>query len=214
MDQQGVLCVVRKVQNGPWQGAEGLTEPGFAPPGAPVAVVVYPLHQQLEVFVIDTRGVLHVLYKVGNEDWQGPEGLTAQGFAAVGAHLAAVYYPTYDQVEVFTVDPHGVLQVIWKQNNAHWQGPFGLTEPCLAPAGAPITAPYYPPNDQLEVFVVGHNCAVQGIWKEHNSHWKPLVDDTVLPINLTMQGLAPAGAALAAVYYPQENQQLLCLFCR
>jgi hypothetical protein len=206
VDQQGVLCVVRKVQNGPWQGTEGLTEPGFAPAGAPVAAVVYPSHQQFEVFVVDTHGALQVLWKVGNnENWQGPKDLTKPGFAAERAQLAAVYYPTYDQLEVFTVDPRGVLHVIWKQNNGSWQGPKDLTKPGFAPSGAPITVAYYPPNDQLEVFVVGHYGAVQGIWKEHNSDWNK-------PFNLTVQGLAPAGAAVAAVYYPQSNQQLYVFF--
>lgn len=144
VDQQGVLCVVRKLQNGPWQGPEDLTEPGFAPPGTPVAAVVYPSHQQFEVFVVDTHGALHVLWKVGNENWQGPVGLTTQGFAAVRAHLAAVYYRTYDQLEVFTVDPHGVLHVIWKQNNECWQDPVGLTAPCLAPACTPAVTPSFP----------------------------------------------------------------------
>jgi hypothetical protein len=104
VNQQGMLCVVWKEQNGPWLGPKDLTEPGFAPPGAPVAAVVYPSHQQFEVFVVDTHGALHVLWKVGNGDWQGPVCRTAQGFAAAGAHLAAVYYPTYDQLEAFTVE--------------------------------------------------------------------------------------------------------------
>jgi hypothetical protein len=38
--------------------------------------------------------------------------------------------------------------------------------------------------------LAGANGAVQGIRKEHNSDWK-------LPFNLTVQGLAPAGAAVA-----------------
>ncbi|MGH7513764.1 MAG: hypothetical protein ACREOQ_12660 [Gemmatimonadales bacterium] len=201
IDQYGALQVVWKVQNGPWQGPVGLTAQGFAPPEAPVAAAFYDAHGQLEVFTIDAFGALNVVWKVQNENWQGPVGLTDRGLLVPGGGVAAASYAPYDQLEVFTVDKDGVLRVVWKRANEPWAwNGAGLTAPEFAP-GARLSAVYYPPEEQLEVFTIDRGGAVRGISKAHNEPWR---------VPVTLPGAAPAGAPLAAVYYPPHEQLVVC----
>src|SRR5262249_1544499 len=158
-----------------------LTVPGFAAPGAPLAAVYQPINEQLEVFIVGANGALDVVWKEHNGVWKAPFSLTGAGFATQGAHVAAAYYPSFRQLEVFVVDKNGVFNVVWKQNNGAWRSPVGLTPPGFAPQGAPLTAVYQPLNEQLEVFIVDRRAAVSVIWKANNGPWNA-------PVGLTAAG--------------------------
>jgi len=123
------------------------------PPAAPVAAVYQPLNEQVEVFVVDANGALNVVWKDNNGSWKAPFPLTSANFTIPGASIAAIYYPTYQQLEVFVVDKNGVLNVVWKDHNGPWHAPVGLTDPGFAPPGAPLAAVYQPLNR-------GHRTAV------------------------------------------------------
>jgi hypothetical protein len=200
VDGRGALNVVWKVQNGPWQGPVGLTAAGLAPPGAPVALVAYPLQNQFEALQVDNRGAVNVVWKVGNAAWQGPVGLTPAGFAPPAANIAAVYYEPYDQLEAFVVDAHGVLCVVWKRDNGNWQV-AGLTRPNFAPPGAHVAVSPFPIDNQLFLCVVDGAGAVQCLCKSNNGLWS---QPFVLP------GRAPPGAALAALTDPSGDQLVVC----
>jgi hypothetical protein len=101
-----------------------------------------------------------------------PFPLTRANFTIPGASVAAIYYPTYQQLEVFVIDKNGVLNVVWKDHNGPWHAPVGLTGPVFAPPGAPLAAVYQPLNEQLEVFVVGASGALNVVWKDNNGIWK------------------------------------------
>src|SRR3954470_12098745 len=70
---------------------------------------------------------------------------------ALSPRIAAVYQPLGQQVEVFAIDAHGALKDVWKHHNGFWEAAFPLSGPGFAPPGAPLTAVWYPMNEQLEV---------------------------------------------------------------
>jgi hypothetical protein len=116
-----------------------------------------------------------------------------------GGSLATVYYPPNEQLEEFYVDYQGAINVVWKAQGGRWRPAVALTAPGFAPPGAPLAAVYQELNEQLEVFTVGVDGAVRGIYKAHNGPWQP-------PFTLTDAGLALPGAHLAASSYPLNNQ--------
>jgi hypothetical protein len=191
----GVLYDVWKDNNNPWKGPVGLTPPGFAPSGAHVAGAYYPTFKTLEVFLVDGRGVVNVVWKDNNGNWQGPVGLTPEGVAPPGAPLTVVYQPLNEQLEVFFAGTDGVLYDVWKDNNNPWKGPVGLT---TALAGCAISGVYYAPNQQLETYFIDASGAFNVLWKDHNSAWQG-------PVGVTDRRFV-AGAPIAAALYPKYDQ--------
>jgi hypothetical protein len=204
VDRNGVLNVVWKDHNGPWHAPVGLTDPGFAPPGAPLAGVYQPLNEQLEVFVVGASGALNVVWKDNNGIWKRPFALTGAAFATPGAYVAGAYYPSYKQLEVFLLDKNGVFNAVWKANNGSWHSPVGLSPLGFARQGAPLTAIYQPLNEQLEVLTVDSRGAINVIWKEHNGPWHA-------PVGLTGVDSINVGSALTGIHYP-PNEQLEVFF--
>ncbi|HYJ13615.1 MAG TPA: hypothetical protein VEW66_08490 [Thermomicrobiales bacterium] len=194
----GAVYVIWKAQNENWQPPVALTSIGFAQPGAPIAAVYYPVNEQLELFVGGTDGAVNVIWKAQNGAWNAPVALTGPGSIPPGGHLAAVYYPPNDQLEVFYSGVDGTITGLWKAQNGNWS-PFWLTSPGFAPAGAPIAAAWYPLNEQLEFFISDSNGAIAGFWKAQNGEWNA-------PFWLTGTGFAPPGAGLSLVYYPPNEQ--------
>jgi len=119
-----------------------------------------------------------------------------------GASLAVVYHPTNKAIDVFGVDNDGVLKDVRREKltfgTPFWQPPVPLTGPGFAEPGAPVTAVWQPLNDQLEVYVVGTNGAVVGVWNENNGPWKPA-------FNLTDAGFAPRFTEIAAAWAPSSE---------
>jgi hypothetical protein len=113
--------------------------------------------------------------------------------------LAAVFQPINEQVEVFGIDAHGTLKDVWKQHDGFWEPSFSLSAPGLAPPGAPLSAIWYPLNEQLEVFTIAANGALTVTYKAHNGRWAP-------PSYITPPNFAPPGAQVAAVFQPLNNQ--------
>jgi hypothetical protein len=199
VDANGALCLVWKAQNGAWNPPFKLTADGFAAPRAPVAAVYYPPNDQLEVFVVNVDGALNVVYKAQNGAWNPPFALTQGQFARQITPLVAVYYPPNDQLEVLLFDNKGIFSVVYKAQNGAWNPPVGLTAADEALVGTPVSAVYYPPNDQLEAFFVDSTGAFNVIWKAHNRLWNQ-------PVALTRAGYALQRSPLSAVYYPLNDQ--------
>ncbi|MBD2245213.1 hypothetical protein [Nostoc sp. FACHB-888] len=195
----GAVNVIWKEKNGPWNAPAPISSPKFAPPGANITAVYYPLNDQLEVFAVGNNGAVNVIWKENNGPWKVPGPISLPKFAPPGAGITAAYYPLNDQLEVFAVGNNGAVNVIWKENNGPWKVPGPISSPNFAPPGANITAAYYPLNDQLEVFAVGNNGAVNVIWKENNGPWK-------VPGPISSPNFAPPGANITAAYYPLNDQ--------
>jgi hypothetical protein len=176
-----------------YRGWLPLSRAQFAPSGAPLAVAHQPPNDQLDVFTAGNDGRVHVLWVLGNQPWLGPWPIVDAPLAPPGAALAAVQHPRNDQVDVFVVGSDGGLHVLWETDNRQWNQPVALTPPGFAPAGAALAAIKQPPNDQLDLFVVGNDGAIQVLWELDNGKWSE-------PIALTPPGFAPPGAALAAAH--------------
>jgi hypothetical protein len=199
VSNDGTVWDIWKMQNGPWQPAIALTEPNFAPAGAAISAVVQPRNDQIEVFVIDRNGALRDMWKEHNGPWQPAITLSRDGFAREGQALSAVYYPNDEHIEVFTVTRDGTVQVVWKAQNGRWQPPGALTDPNFAPTGAPLSAVYYPNGEALEVFVVGNDGILRGLWKTKGTDWRH-------DVTLTAPGFFSPRAPVAAVYQPRNDQ--------
>ncbi|MEJ0087177.1 MAG: hypothetical protein WDO72_15995 [Pseudomonadota bacterium] len=199
IDPQGRLKDVWKQHNGYWEAAFALSAPGLAPAGAPLAAIWQPLNEQLEVFTVAMNGALTVTYKAHNGRWAAPSYITPPNFAPPGAHVAAVFQPLNNQLEVFAIDASGTVKLTWKAQNGRWQGPVALSPPGIAPAGAPLAAVWQPLNEQLEVFWVDTTGALRGVWKQHNGRWAP-------PFNLSPAGFAYPHAKVAAIWQPLNEQ--------
>ena len=199
VDTRGVLQVVWKERNDPWKPPVALTSPGFAPSGASVAAVSYPVNNRLEAFAIGTNGAVRGIGKDHNKPWGSSIDLTGPGLGMPGASVAAVYYPPQEQLFVFFVDTGGALRGIWKEHDGSWNGPFILSFPGLAPPGAAVAAAHYAPYDQVEVFIVDGSGAVRVAFRTAAGNWHP-------PASLIPEEFAVAGASLAVSPYPLQNQ--------
>ncbi len=117
-----------------------------------------------------------------------------------GSSSAGAHYPLNHQLEIARVRPDGSVGLYWKAQNGEWQPPVTLAGPGFSAGEGGTSTVYYPPNEQFETFVVDQAGAVNVIWKAGNGVWMG-------PVGISTPGLAPPGAAVAAVYYP-VNQQL------
>lgn len=206
IDARGVLKGVFKHHNGFWEASFNLSAPALAPAGAPLAAVWQPLNEQLEVFTIGRNGALTDTWKAHNGRWFAPIYLTPPNFAPPGAHVAAVFQPLNNQLEVFAIDATGAVRLKWKAQNGEWQGPVTLTQPGMALPGAPITAVWQPLNEKLEVFWIDTTGAMREIKKEHNGSWKERNGDWQTPAYLTTPGFAGPHAKVAAIWQPLNEQ--------
>src|SRR3712207_4677713 len=110
---------------------------GIAPPRAAVAAVHFPPVNTLEVFFVDNRGALTLLWKHATEAWQGPIRISDNGLAPPGAPVAAVHYPSNEQPEVHVVGGDGRVWVAWKDHDGPWGRLHPLTGPGVLAPGTP-----------------------------------------------------------------------------
>ncbi len=194
--------------SGPWSGPLAISPPGLAPPGARLAASnQFGIPNQTDVFVVGTNGAVQVLWVQGAGAWKGPLASPPPGLAPAGAGLAASnQFGIPNQTDVFVVASNGGTQVVWVDGGGAWNGPLGISPAGHAPAGAALAASnqFGIPN-QTDVFVVASNGATQVLWVRRAA--EPGRDRWASP----PPGLAPAGAALAAlqpVRYPQPDRRV------
>ena len=65
------MNVMWVVDVGVWQGPVGLTAPGTASAGAPLATA-RQTDSQIDLFFVDSNGGVNVMWVVGVGAWQGP----------------------------------------------------------------------------------------------------------------------------------------------
>lgn len=194
-DAGGALNVLWKVRNGPWNPPARISPPNVAPSGGGISAAFYPLNNQLEALFVANDGAVRVAWKANNGAWNAPVGISPPGLAPAGAGMALTFHPPDNHFEAFFVDNRGAVNVIWKAQNGAWNRPFGISPPGTGVPGRTVAASFYPPNNQLEVFTVSPDGAVQLVWKVGNGAWQPRVA-------LTGGGAAPAGGDLAVRYQP------------
>jgi hypothetical protein len=193
------LNVIWKERNGSWHPPTPITAAGSFPPFAAPTAVYHPPNEQLEVFIADAHGTVHVVWKEHNHAWKTPFPLPAPALTFAGAPIAAVYYPLNEHLEIFVVDRRGALHVLWKEHNGSWKSPFQMTDSEFALPAASVTAVYYPVNEQLEVFLIAQNGSLNVVWKAHDGSWNA-------PVAITLNDFVNPSASLAAVHYPLRDQ--------
>ncbi|MGH2916985.1 MAG: M12 family metallopeptidase [Solirubrobacteraceae bacterium] len=76
IDNTGAVCVMWAAEGGTWQGPIGLTAPGTAAPGAPIALAHQGGIGQLDALFVGTTGDLQVIWVNGGDAWQGPAAIS------------------------------------------------------------------------------------------------------------------------------------------
>ena len=111
-----------------------------------------------------------MIWKAQNGAWNTPVGLQT-AFAAPGAPLAVAYQPLNEQLEVFAVAGDGSVHGIWKARNSAWKAQFSLGAGGFAFAKAPITATFYPAQNELAVITTDSATSSKLAWKLDNGSW-------------------------------------------
>jgi hypothetical protein len=179
---------------GRWNGPLAISQPGFAPPGAALAVSPqFGIPNQTDVFVVADNGTAQVLWVQGAGRWNGPLTISAAGLAPPGAGLAASpQFGVPDQTDVFVVAGTGATEVFWVQGAGRWNGPLAISPGSIAPAGAGLAAsPQFGVPGQTDLFFVGTSGTTQVLWVQGAGRWNG-------PLTISLGGQAPPGAGLAA----------------
>lgn len=152
---------------------------------------------QLDLVTVDHTGTL--LLALRRQDWEGWLPLTPPGVAAPQSAVVMASQLPNAQLDVIFVGPDRRLQVMWVTGHDRWNGPLPLHDVAIAPPGAELAAVHQPPNDQLDVFVVGDDGALRVLWEVDEHTWST-------PLSLTAAGFAPAGASVAAAQQTPNDQ--------
>lgn len=199
VDNSGKVNVLWKAQNGAWHAPVGLTAPNVVPPGGGISMAYYPLNNQLEALFVDNNGKVNLLWKAQNGAWNAPVGLSAPNTAPPGAYTTVSYYPLNHQLEAFFIDNGGAISMVWKANNQAWSQPTKLSGSGVGMPGKAVASIYQPLNQQLEVFTIGRNGALQIVWKANNGAWAPLT-------SLSSPSAGGVGAGIGVQFQPLNNQ--------
>jgi hypothetical protein len=147
-------------------------------------------------------------WRDGDHD-RHPLPVSTSGLAPAGSPVVAVAQNP-QQIDVFVVGHDGAVWATWESHDGPWRDgrknrwPARVTPPCLAPPGAPVAAAKQNDN-QLDVFVVGHDGAIWVTWESHDGPWHN-GEGGRLPVRISPPGFAPPGAHLAAA--KQNDRQL------
>jgi hypothetical protein len=203
VDANGALILA--LERPRWEGWMILAGGATASPRSALVLAAQPPNDQLDAFFVAPNGRINVMWVLGHGAWSGASPIHDLPLAPPGAELVAVHQPPNDQLDVFVVDADGALTVLWEVDNRRWQPPKRLTAPDFAPAGGAMAAAQHPPNDQLDVFLVGGDGAVHVLWEVDNGHWQG-------PSAITGSGFASPGAAICAVrQFPADQLDVFVL---
>jgi hypothetical protein len=190
----GQLVVLFAQGAGGWGGPHNISNPNFAPNGAPLAVSQqFGIANQTDVFLVGNNGQLVVFYVEGNGNWQGPHAISATNFTIPGATIAvSQQFGIANQTDVFLVDITGQLVVFYVEGNGNWQGPHAISAANFALPGAPVAAcQQQGVSNQTDVFVVDITGQLYVFWVVGNGPWNG-------PEKIGPVGMASPFAILAA----------------
>jgi hypothetical protein len=193
VDGSGVVNVCWVNGGGLWKGPHRLTPEGMAPPGAWLAASPqWGVDAQTDVFFVDNRGGLNVLWVHGGGAWNGPVRISPEGMAPPGAGLAASAQFGLNQTDVFFIDHAGAVSVMWAVGGGAWNGPFAITHGGIAPPGAPVVAsPQWGVANQTDVFFFDNAGGLNVLWVHGGGAWNG-------PVRISPEGIAPPGAVVVA----------------
>jgi hypothetical protein len=138
VDQSGQLLEFVIDRNG---GVSGPIEAGpksITQHGAPIAASRQFGAGQTDVFVVDDKGQLKVLWRKDGGSWGGPANIGPEELTSKFAHVVAGRFGKGDRTGIFVVDKQGALTAFRAEKNGGWMGPQAIGEKNFAPPGAPI----------------------------------------------------------------------------
>jgi hypothetical protein len=156
-----------------------------------VALAGQPDNEQLDLFFVGDDESIHMAWAIDNNAWVPPGSISAAKLAPAGAPIEAGWHPPDEQLDAFVVGHDGAVWMTYERENSAWQPPTPITPPGLAPAGSHLAVSIQPPNQQIDVFVVGNDGAVHLLWAMDNGPWQG-------PLAITPAAFAKPGSALAA----------------
>ncbi|MFG2639476.1 M12 family metallopeptidase, partial [Streptomyces sp. NPDC048370] len=193
VDDSGAVRVIWVNAKGEWDGPVALTPPNTAAPGAALATG-RQTEDQIDLFFVDGRGAVNVMWVVGNGPWNGPLTLTDPEKTRVPTNAVLVAdRQTADQLDLFFVDEHGAVNVMWVVDTGTWNGPLELAPRGSVTPGASL-ATVHQTHEQLDLFYVGTGNeagVITVVFVVGNGAWSK-------PIGLTGRGTASIIAPLAA----------------
>lgn len=195
----GSVQVMWVVGGGAWHAPVPITGPGFAAPGACIALAHQGSMNQLDAVVVGNDGAVHVMWVTGAEAWHAPLPITGRSFAPPGANIALANQISMNQVDAVVVGNDGAVHVLWVVGGGAWQGPAGLTAAGFARPGAAVALANQTNMNQLDALLVAANGALNVLWVQGAGRWQG-------PVGLTAPGFAPSGAGLALAYQNSMNQ--------
>jgi hypothetical protein len=197
----GQLNVFSGSATGAWQGPVKIGPAGFAPKGAQLAASQLFDGNQTGVFAIDTSGTLSAFLSADASSWQGPEKISAAGFAKPGGHVAVGQRAgNANQTDVYLVDKKGQLNVFSAQGNGPWTGPVAIGPSDFAAAGAPAAVLVPSGGSQTNVFVTDKKGSLQLFSVEGGNPWSG-------PLQIGPPGVTTSGAyVVPSPQFGIENQ--------
>jgi len=159
----GQLSVFSVQGAGSWSEPEKIGAAGTFPKGAHVAASQQFGTDRTDVFVVDKKGQLSMLWVEGAGSWsQEPAPMSPKDFAVPGAPVAVSRrFGAKNQTDVFLVDKDGTLSLFWAEGAGAWNGPESIGPAGIAPSassssrGAFVAAsPQSGATDQTNVFIL------------------------------------------------------------
>ena len=172
VDSTGTLSVFSVDGGGNWNGPLAVSQPGFAPPGASVALHYQVSLSQLDAVVVDNTGTLSAFWVDGDGGWNGPLQISAPDFAPPGAGLAMEHQVNWQQLDVVVVDNTGALSVFWVVGDGSWAGPLAISPPGYTTPGTGVALAHQVSREQLNAVVPDNTGALSVFYVEGAGTWE------------------------------------------
>jgi hypothetical protein len=134
-----------------------------------------------------------------NGVWSAPTSLA--GSSNVVPRDAAVTLANWgsNRVAAFYIGNDGALKFFYEQADGPWQGPFSVGPANMAPPGSRVATGVHPGGQQLDVYIIGNDGALQVYWSGNQAAFAG-------PAPLSGTNLAPPGKSVATG--PRGSNQL------
>ena len=199
VDDTGTLTVFSVDGDGNWSVPQAISAPGYAPPGAALAMAHQVNDGQLDVVLVDNTGTLSVFQVDGDGTWSTPYAASAPGYAPPGANVALHYQASLGQLDVVLVDNTGTLSVFWVAGDGNWGGPFPISAPGYAPPAAAVAMEHQINWNQLNVAVIDNTGMLSVFYVLGDGNWAG-------PVPVSQPGFAVPGGAVALAHQISRHQ--------
>jgi hypothetical protein len=179
--------------DGTWQGPLPITQPDFAPAGAPLATSPqFGVPNQTDVFVVGNNGAIWVSRVHAAGTWQGPLAISPGNSTPGAGVTASAQFGVPNQTDVFVVENDDAIHVSWVQGGGSWQGPLRITPTGVEEPSAELaSSQQFGISNQTDVFAVERDGTIDVSWVRGGGTWGG-------PLAITKTGFADPGVALIA----------------